>query len=119
MTRSGTEGLQVLKQNQKALSSTFVLNRKWSGWGWAMKWAGLDHERGVADLLPSVLVLVMSTALNVSVVGLERALLQYCSQPQEEAFDMKTVPIDTAPFNKNRMECKLFLLPHPFLCSYV
>ena len=66
--------------------------------------------------LSSVLVLVMSTALNVSVVGLERALLQYCSQPQEEAFDMKTVPIDTAPFNKNRMECKLFLLPHPFFC---
>ena len=40
--------LQVLKQNQKTLSSTFVLNRKWSGWGWAMKWEGLGHEVGGA-----------------------------------------------------------------------
>jgi len=45
-------------------------------------------------------------ALNVSVVGLERALVQYCSQPQDEPFDLKTVPIDTMPFNKPRVECK-------------
>ena len=39
-------------------------------------------------------------ALNVSVVGLERALLQYCSQPNEQPFDMKTVPIETAPLTE-------------------
>jgi len=38
--------------------------------------------------------------LNVSVVGLERALLQYCSQPNEQPFDMKTVPIETAPIGE-------------------
>ena len=48
---------------------------------------------------------VCPTALNVSVVGLERALLQYCSQPQDEVFDMKTVPIDTAPF-RSKVQCK-------------
>lgn len=35
--------------------------------------------------------------LSVSVVGLERALVQYCSQPNEQPFDIKTVPIETAP----------------------
>jgi coatomer protein complex subunit gamma len=35
--------------------------------------------------------------LTVSVVGLERALMQYCSQPQETSFDLKTVPIETIP----------------------
>ena len=39
-------------------------------------------------------------ALNVSVVGLERALLQYCSQPNEQPFDMKTVPIETVPIGE-------------------
>lgn len=36
----------------------------------------------------------------MSVVGLERALLQYCSQPNEEPFDMKIVPIETAPITE-------------------
>ncbi len=54
-----------------------------------------------------LVLLCVFVALNVSVVGLERALLQYCSQPQPEAFDLKTVPIDTSQFNKNRIECKL------------
>ena len=35
--------------------------------------------------------------MNVSVVGLERALLNYCSAPNEEPFDIKTVPIETTP----------------------
>lgn len=41
----------------------------------------------------------------MSVVGLERALLQYCSQPNEQPFDMKTVPIETAPIGE-RPICK-------------
>ena len=40
------------------------------------------------------------TALNVSVVGLERALIQYCSQPNEQPFDMKIVPIEAAPITE-------------------
>ncbi len=47
----------------------------------------------------------LHAALSVSVIGLERALLQYCSQPSEEPFDLKTVPIDTAPL-KTRIQCK-------------
>ena len=39
-----------------------------------------------------------SPALNVSVVGLERALIQYLTKPSEEPFDIKTVPIETTPF---------------------
>ena len=41
----------------------------------------------------------------MSVVGLERALLQYCSQPNEQPFDMKTVPIETASIGE-RPICK-------------
>ena len=55
---------------------------------------------------------VCHTALSVSVVGLEQALLQYCSQPQENAFDLKTVPIDAAPF-KIKIQCKSHPLTHP------
>ena len=47
----------------------------------------------------------MYAALNVSVIGLERALMQYCSQPNEEPFDLKTVPIDTAPL-RDRVQCE-------------
>ena len=48
---------------------------------------------------------LLHIALNVSVIGLERALLQYCSQPNKEPFDMKTVPINTAP-SRDKMQCK-------------
>lgn len=41
----------------------------------------------------------------MSVVGLERALLQYCSQPNEQPFDMKTVPIEATPIGE-RPICK-------------
>ena len=35
--------------------------------------------------------------LSVSIAGLERALVQYCSQPQDDPFDIKTVPIEATP----------------------
>ncbi|XP_003384949.1 PREDICTED: coatomer subunit gamma-2-like [Amphimedon queenslandica] len=38
--------------------------------------------------------------ISVSVVGLERALLAYCSQPNDDPFDIKTVPIETTPYNE-------------------
>ena len=39
----------------------------------------------------------MLTGLNASIVGLERALLHYTSNPtfSEKPFDLKSVPIDT------------------------
>ena len=45
-------------------------------------------------------------ALSVSVVGLERALLQYCSQPNDQPFDIKTVPIETVPSITEGPRCK-------------
>ena len=52
-------------------------------------------------------VICLCAALSVSVVGLERALLQYCSQPNEQPFDIKTVPIETAPSLVEGPRCKL------------
>ena len=61
---------------------------------------------GTHILLVDMLAYVRThTALNVSVVGLERALIQYCSQPNEQPFDIKTVPIETAPIS-DRPKCK-------------
>lgn len=37
------------------------------------------------------------SGLGVSIVGLERALLHYTKEPTITPFDIKTVPIDTAP----------------------
>lgn len=54
--------VNVLKQNQKNLSSAYILN-----------------------------------GLQVSVVGLERALHQYTLEPTEAEFDMKSVPLATQP----------------------
>ena len=39
-------------------------------------------------------------------VGLERALVQYCSQPNDQPFDIKTVPIETAPSLAEGPRCK-------------
>ena len=50
--------------------------------------------------LPSLICPSFPPALSVSVVGLERALLQYCSQPNEQPFDIKTVPIETQPLGE-------------------
>ncbi|XP_077992348.1 coatomer subunit gamma-2-like [Glandiceps talaboti] len=41
-------------------------------------------------------------ALNVSVVGLERALHHYTMEPGETAFDMKSVPLETQPLNEQK-----------------
>lgn len=40
--------------------------------------------------------------LQVSVVGLERALHQYTLEPSEKPFDMKTVPLATQPITEQR-----------------
>jgi len=41
-------------------------------------------------------------SLNVSVVGLERALASYVNEPTETPFDMKTVPIATQPLHAQK-----------------
>ena len=48
-----------------------------------------------------------AAGLAVSVVGLERSLMQYCSQPQEAPFDMKTVPIETMPLGTTKCEMRV------------
>lgn len=42
--------------------------------------------------------------LQVSVVGLERALHQYTLEPSEKPFDMKTVPLATQPITEQRAQ---------------
>lgn len=46
----------------------------------------------------------MSTGLQVSVVGLERALHQYTLEPSEAPFDMKSVPLATQPLVEQKGE---------------
>ncbi|GFS18406.1 coatomer subunit gamma [Elysia marginata] len=60
--------VNVLKQQQKALSSAFILN-----------------------------------GLQMSVVGLERALHQYTLEPSETEFDMKSVPLATQPLVEQKV----------------
>lgn len=43
-----------------------------------------------------------NAGLQVSVVGLERALHQYTLEPSEKPFDMKTVPLATQPLTEQR-----------------
>ena len=42
------------------------------------------------------------SGLQVSVVGLERALHHYTLEPSEKPFDMKTVPLATQPITEQR-----------------
>lgn len=103
--------LQVLRQKQKALSSAYILNRNAQlvacgcGFGWV--WFQLCCVVFCTESLyvVSFVWVWFHLALSVSVKGLERALMQYCAQPSEEPFDMKTVPIDTAP-RRDKMQCK-------------
>ncbi|KAH9490642.1 Coatomer subunit gamma-2 [Bulinus truncatus] len=60
--------VNVLKQQQKALSSAYILN-----------------------------------GLQVSVVGLERALHQYTLEPTETPFDLKSVPLATQPIVEQKV----------------
>lgn len=60
--------VNVLKQQQRALGSAYILN-----------------------------------GLQVSVVGLERALHQYTLEPSENPFDMKTVPLATQPLVEQKV----------------
>lgn len=46
----------------------------------------------------------VSTGLQVSVVGLERALHQYTLEPSEAPFDMKSVPLATQPLVEQKGE---------------
>ncbi|NWR25879.1 COPG2 protein, partial [Emberiza fucata] len=45
--------------------------------------------------------------LTVSVPGMEKALHQYTLEPSEKPFDMKTVPLATAPILEQKAEIAL------------
>ena len=51
-------------------------------------------------------VLCCISGLQVSVVGLERALHQYTLEPSEKPFDMKTVPLATKMYFLVFQDCK-------------
>ena len=59
-------------------------------------------------------VLVSVVGLQVSIIGLERALHQYTLEPQEKPFDMKSVPLATQPL----AEQKTGLTPHSLLPAH-
>lgn len=43
------------------------------------------------------------SGLSVSIPGLEKSLHQYTLEPSEKPFDMKTVPLATAPITEQKM----------------
>lgn len=42
------------------------------------------------------------SGLSVSIPGLEKSLHQYTLEPSEKPFDMKTVPLATAPITEQK-----------------
>ena len=69
-----------------------VLSR-WGGGG------GHLSRNTTFTFLTCMCTLPTRAGLNVSIVGLERALVQYTSDPScaDKPFDLKTVPVDIAP----------------------
>ena len=49
-----------------------------------------------------LLSFVIVIGLQVSVVGLERALHHYTLEPTEQPFDMKSVPLETQPMTEQK-----------------
>ncbi len=45
---------------------------------------------------------LVDPGLQVSIVGLERALHQYSLEPTEEPFDLKSVPLATQPLQEQK-----------------
>ena len=59
------------------------------------------------------------SGLGVSIVGLERALLQYTKEPTVTPFDIKTVPIDTTPLipKQSKAHTNIFALSISAVCD--
>ena len=57
---------------------------------------------GSYSLDPRARVSLWSLGLTVSIPGLERALQQYTLEPSEKPFDLKSVPLATAPMAEQR-----------------
>lgn len=51
----------------------------------------------------------MFAGLSVSVPGLEKSLHQYTLEPSEKPFDMKTVPLATAPITEQKTGVNRYL----------
>ena len=89
--------LEILKQKQKALASHYILSGECHV---ILQYKSCDRRvLSCESHMTSI-----SVDLSVSVVGLERSLMQYCNQPQDTPFDMKTVPIETAPLGATKCE---------------
>lgn len=76
----------VLKEHQKAFNSQYILNS--------------EYRIGFRYPLTSPQVFlhaVPSTGLQVSIIGLEKALHAYTMDPSDVPFDIKSVPLATQP----------------------
>lgn len=56
----------------------------------------LDHSQTIVDVISSC------PGLQVSIPGLERALHHYTLEPSEKPFDLKSVPLSTAPLTEQK-----------------
>ncbi|XP_077849736.1 coatomer subunit gamma-1 isoform X3 [Macaca mulatta] len=85
--------LNVLEQKQKALNAGYILNGE-----------SFPSYLGLSTLLELHGDLSSPLGLTVSIPGLERALQQYTLEPSEKPFDLKSVPLATAPMAEQRTE---------------
>lgn len=73
---------------------------KWISQGLSFPW-GIPDAHSVIPSKQSDLSL-WPLGLTVSIPGLERALQQYTLEPSEKPFDLKSVPLATAPMAEQR-----------------
>ena len=61
-------------------------------------------QSSICIFVNSIIILftLSLTGLQVSVLGLERALHQYTLEPSETPFNIKTVPLDTQPTQEQK-----------------
>lgn len=63
---------------------------------------GLTSDKELEVSMVSMTCPFLSPGLTVSIPGLERALHQYTLEPSEKPFDLKSVPLATAPIVEQR-----------------
>ncbi|XP_077849734.1 coatomer subunit gamma-1 isoform X1 [Macaca mulatta] len=100
--------LNVLEQKQKALNAGYILNGEsfpsYLGLSTLLELASMVVPGAHFALSARHGDLSSPLGLTVSIPGLERALQQYTLEPSEKPFDLKSVPLATAPMAEQRTE---------------